>query len=481
MSLTRSDIASGLKDLGLVSGDSVLVHSSLSSLGRVTGGAETVVEAFLEVLGPDGTLLVPTFGDLGAIPEAVKRRADVIHSIHPKASVAAVGGRARELCENHWKPELAHGENTPYVRLAEIGGYVCLMGVDQDRNTTLHTVESLLRLSYLKTTDSFTFATPEGEVTKSWPFFPGPHRDFIRLDRVLQMEGILSKGRIGNSTVRLMKSREMIDCLMEIGQRDSAFALCANPNCNDCVTQRSDLRREPFVSETFSVAVSARLAGETIGAIVDGCRSAETTTVELDYLDDKPIGVLDSRHLCSIVRELRLEGLNVASLRGTPSEGNSVQCIKLASECGVGRVVVPLLGDIKAVALSGADAGVNVCFYNVGTTSDAVLSSMKSLRADGQMAGLTFSAANFVRVGERPFIKSYLNKLKRFINQLDVEDCTFDGVSTPLAGGNAEIKELVSILRCSNFSGQLTLGAGNREVSTLRSTVVQFENLLLSM
>ena len=49
MSLTRSDIASGLKDLGLVSGDSVLVHSSLSSLGRVTGGAETVVEAFLEV------------------------------------------------------------------------------------------------------------------------------------------------------------------------------------------------------------------------------------------------------------------------------------------------------------------------------------------------------------------------------------------------------------------------------------------------
>ena len=129
-SVTQSDITRGLEGLGLGRGDAVLVHSSLSSFGHVEGGAETVVRAFLQVLGETGTLLVPTFGDFGAITDAVKSRADAVHSIHPKASVAAIGARAEELCRDHWKAETAHGEGTPYRRLAESGGYVCLVGVD---------------------------------------------------------------------------------------------------------------------------------------------------------------------------------------------------------------------------------------------------------------------------------------------------------------------------------------------------------------
>ena len=65
--LTQSEIQQSLKDLGLGPGDHVLVHSSLSSLGPVEGGAVTVVDAFLDVLSPEGTLVVPTFGDFGAI------------------------------------------------------------------------------------------------------------------------------------------------------------------------------------------------------------------------------------------------------------------------------------------------------------------------------------------------------------------------------------------------------------------------------
>ena len=146
MTITQQDIESGLRSLGLKKGDAVLLHSSLTSLGRVEGGADSVVDAFLAVLGESGTLVVPTFGALGAIPEAVKARPGVTRSVHPLASVAALGAQAAALCRDHWKAELAHGPDTPYMRLTAMGGYVCLLGVDHDRSTMLHVPEELLRL-----------------------------------------------------------------------------------------------------------------------------------------------------------------------------------------------------------------------------------------------------------------------------------------------------------------------------------------------
>ena len=61
VTLTLTDIVSGLRSMGLKAGDKVMVHSSLSSMGRVEGGAPTVVQSFVDVIGTQGTLMVPTF------------------------------------------------------------------------------------------------------------------------------------------------------------------------------------------------------------------------------------------------------------------------------------------------------------------------------------------------------------------------------------------------------------------------------------
>ena len=482
-SLTTTDVAAGLVSLGLKRGDSVLVHSSLSSMGPVDDGAESVVAAFLHILGPSGTLLVPTFGDFGAIAEAVKTRSDAVHSIHPRASVAAVGARAEQICRDHWKADTAHGENTPYTRLADLGGYVCLLGVDQDRNTTLHAVEALLRLPYLQRTPEITFSTPAGEVTKSWPFFPGPHRDFIGLDRILRERGILRTVRIGDSMVRLMSSRETIDCLVEIGRRDPAFALCRNPNCDDCVQQRAALDRQLFASESFTLVAAASLAGSTVREIVANCTTTGIAAVELDRLGDHPASDLPPDELIAAIRQLRSEGCAVTALRGANTDGAGA-LLRVAAECDVQRVVLPLTGRSATYVADAEKTGVSLSLYNVDSKGADVFATMQSLRAsrsDIGPVGLTFNAANFARLGEKPFLTSYGNRLKRFTDQLDVEDCTFGGSATPLAGGNAEISELVSILRCSSFGGVFLLGAGNRRVTDLRSTKIRFEDLLLAM
>ena len=86
------------------------------------GGADAVIDAFLAVLGDSSTLVVPTFGNLGIIPDLLRERPNAASSIHPKASVAAIGSRAEEICHDHWKADMAHTENTPYTRLADLGG-----------------------------------------------------------------------------------------------------------------------------------------------------------------------------------------------------------------------------------------------------------------------------------------------------------------------------------------------------------------------
>jgi hypothetical protein len=68
--VTKADIVAGLQEIGLKEGDTVIVHTSLSSIGYVCGGAQTVIEALIEVVGEDGTIMMPTQSWKNLDPEA---------------------------------------------------------------------------------------------------------------------------------------------------------------------------------------------------------------------------------------------------------------------------------------------------------------------------------------------------------------------------------------------------------------------------
>ena len=481
-SITQSEIEAGLRELGLGEGDIVLLHSAMSTLGHVEGGADAVVEAFLGVLGTTGTLVVPTFGAFGAIVEAVKARPDAVHSIHPRGSVAALGADAEALCRDHWKPPMVHAEGTPYMRIAKRGGYVCLLGVDQDRNTTLHTPEELLRAPYLKPTREFTFDTPEGSATKHWDFFPGPHRDLIGLDPLLRRSGKMRVATIGSSVVRLVRSQDLIDIALEAGRDNIGSALCDNPHCADCVAQWADVRRARLAQERFTTVASAALAGRYVPEMIEQCQAAGIGHIELDVVQGQPIHVLARERLVGAIEELREGGLSVATLRLRVASLKAFSAMAdVAAGAGIGRIILPLSRDAAAFAEQAKDRPVAVSFANVHLDGATASEILVGLRDAGEAAGLSFNGANFVRCGERPFQGSYRQKLKRFIDQLDVEDATFDGTPQPLACGNAEVKEMISILRCASFAGHMLLGAGNRPCGTLLDATTRFIDLLEAM
>lgn len=159
--LTRPRLTAELRRLGVRPGGVLLVHSSLSSLGFVPGGPAAVIAALQDVLGPEGTLMMPTHtwewmnrglrvfnarstpGCVGTIAETFRQMEGVSRSLHPTHSVSAKGPRAAEMLEGHETAETPCGAGTPYARLLEADGQVLLLGATLDSNTAFHCMEAL--------------------------------------------------------------------------------------------------------------------------------------------------------------------------------------------------------------------------------------------------------------------------------------------------------------------------------------------------
>lgn len=227
MNLTERDIAAGLREVGLRAGDVVLVHSSLSSFGRVEGGARTVVAALLDVLTPAGTLVVPTFdrfftgpptqvfdrertpSRMGAISEAARQWPAARRSSHPGHPFAAVGARAENItageCAFGWGPD------SPLATLERLDGRVLLLGVGYNVVTLFHLPELEARVPYRRVKRYQGTVIIDGRARRvSMPSFdrlPGYAYDFEPLGAELERAGLVRQGRIGASAVHLFDAR----------------------------------------------------------------------------------------------------------------------------------------------------------------------------------------------------------------------------------------------------------------------------------
>ena len=159
---TAASLAADLAALGLRRNMIVMVHSSLGRVGWTEGGPSAVIQALLQVLGPNGTLVMPAespqLGDpasqdvfdphttpttMGAIPEAFRSYAGTRRSSHPLVSVCANGRHAAQITAQH-ALELCEGPGTPFEKLYELDAWTLLLGVGFNRCTSLHYAESLV-------------------------------------------------------------------------------------------------------------------------------------------------------------------------------------------------------------------------------------------------------------------------------------------------------------------------------------------------
>jgi aminoglycoside 3-N-acetyltransferase len=266
MRVTKEQIKESIAHYGVRRGDVLALHSSLSAMGEVVNGADTVVDAFLETLGDRGTLIIPTFtyslkiwGDrypafhvqsspsvCGAITECARSRADAVRSSHPTHSVAALGFFSREMIKDHAKCSPL-GKGSPYHKLSQIGGFIVLMGVGQESNALLHTCECLAKVPYLSISYSNLKTGTElarvmddtGSIVEvSVGELPGCTHGFKKAEIPLRTRGVIQYGQLGNATMQVMKAENVVDIMLEKLEDDPFFLLCDDSNCKICVRRR---------------------------------------------------------------------------------------------------------------------------------------------------------------------------------------------------------------------------------------------------
>jgi aminoglycoside 3-N-acetyltransferase len=247
--VTREDIVAGIRSLGVQPGSLMLVHSSLSSFGRVEGGAAMVAQALLDSVAPNGTVIVPTFnyGSLpfdpattqsltGAISDAFWRLPGAVRSRHPTHAFAAVGPLAQEMMADHHNMDPL-GHTSPLGRLARRDGWVLLIGCDHRANSLIHTAEESMKVPYVGRTR--TAAIQRGnEVTEVTVRRPGCSNGFNVVGDTMRQMGSVRETTVGRSAFQLMRSGDVMAVASGMLARDPAALLCHLPDCDRCAWAR---------------------------------------------------------------------------------------------------------------------------------------------------------------------------------------------------------------------------------------------------
>lgn len=229
----RSDIERGLRELGLVSGDTVLVHSSLRSFGWVEDGAETVVQALLDVIGPRGCVVVPTLtlgasespvhfdvrespSGSGRITETFRKRPDAWRSHHPTASAAAIGWGAEQLTRHHLDTPCSL--LSPYGQVYMRDGYSLFLGAPWSSNTMFHLAEELAMPNYLRFAEfrDATVVDEDRAIHKASfrrynCYQTGVRRNLQAMGPVFEAAGVVRHATIGQSDCRLIRAKDNIE------------------------------------------------------------------------------------------------------------------------------------------------------------------------------------------------------------------------------------------------------------------------------
>ena len=160
---TKEDLMQCLKEMGLQPTDAIMVHSSMKSIGDVDGGADTVVDAFMEYF-KEGLFMTPTHtwaqmsseysvfdpatepACVGIIPNIFMKREGVARSLHPTHSIAAYGPAATEYIKGEENAMSPCPPGGCWDRLRSIGAKILLLGVTHTRNTYIHSVDEVLNI-----------------------------------------------------------------------------------------------------------------------------------------------------------------------------------------------------------------------------------------------------------------------------------------------------------------------------------------------
>jgi aminoglycoside 3-N-acetyltransferase len=250
-------IVKDLKALGVSEGDHLGIGLSFKSIGPVEGGPETLIDAFIESVGPNGTIMMPSYtrffplskiqsgkvnyifdyktteGITGIIPELLRKRKESIRSRHPTNSVTAIGKAAEYLTKEHNENAMAY---MPYSKLTDINGKILCIGIGDRLVGIRHEAQFLAGLldiipykigvQYKDANDNIRLfiRKDKGGCTTRLPEFTS----------ILKKAGMVKEGKIGAAHSLLIPAHNILDVMIDMLKKNPTLNLCRDALCLWC-------------------------------------------------------------------------------------------------------------------------------------------------------------------------------------------------------------------------------------------------------
>ncbi len=257
--LRTGEVTAQLRELGIVQADVVLVHTSFRAVRPIENGPLDLIDALLHALGPDGTLVMPSWsGDddspfeaattpasasLGVVADVFWRMPGVLRSDHAFA-FAALGPQAARITGDPL-PLPPHILESPVGRVYEQDGKVLLLGVNHDADTTLHLAEVLAGVPYRL--PKYITVLRDGRPVRV-DYGENDHccERFALADEWLRERGLQTEGRVGHAQARLARARHIVEVALEQLRHDPLLFLHPpGAGCGECDEARSSTAESP--------------------------------------------------------------------------------------------------------------------------------------------------------------------------------------------------------------------------------------------
>jgi aminoglycoside N3'-acetyltransferase len=246
--LSRAEVTDQLRALGVRKGGVLLVHTSFRATRPVERGPLGLIEAVRDAIGPDGTLVMPSWSDdddhpfdptttpasrdLGVVADIFWRLPGVLRSDHFHA-FAAAGPEAAKITSDPL-PLPPHIPESPVGRVHDLDGQVLLLGVGHDADTTLHLAELLAGVPY-RVPKHCTVLQAGRPVRIDYGENDHCCARFALTDEWLRARGLQSEGRVGHAHARLARARDIVEVALEhLAQNPLLFLHPPSAECPEC-------------------------------------------------------------------------------------------------------------------------------------------------------------------------------------------------------------------------------------------------------
>lgn len=235
---TEKDLLTQLENMKIDQNGTIIVHSSMKSIGNVDGGADTVLDALSHFM-KDGLLVFPTHtwngvnqkqpkfhventpSHIGILTEKFRKRPNVIRSLHPTHSVAALGKDAESFTEGNEKFDTPCARGSSWGKLLDRKATILLVGVDLKRNTFIHGIEEWVDIPGRLTETHEQLVTVLADGTE----IPVPSRrhhglswseHYWKVEELLAEKGAIEYAKLGDATVLVCDTVKLTDYITDM-------------------------------------------------------------------------------------------------------------------------------------------------------------------------------------------------------------------------------------------------------------------------